>query len=135
MSTNALATFRANLVHALDQAQIPTTDHLPSVIGTTPAAILQHGAPYLELTDAQTYAEAEFRARLDVRLLADPTTDNADATHALDHLLVQAATALTRAGFDPLDFQEPEIFVSQGINYLSIRITVSEWFTIERTEQ
>lgn len=132
---NALAGFRANVTTALDAAGVRTTDHLPSVIGPTPAAILQHGSPYLELSDTQTWATIEVRARLAVRLLADPTTDNAAATTALDALVAQALPALIRSYGDAIEFGEPEIFVSQSTNYLSIVITVSEWFTIERNDQ
>src|SRR5690625_7257297 len=117
---NALAGFRANVAAALDAAGVRTTDHLPSVIGPTPAAILQHGSPYLELSDTQTWATIEVRARLAVRLLADPSTDNAAATTDLDPLLPQALPALLRSYGDAIALAEPDAFVQPSTPYLPI---------------
>lgn len=130
---NDLHAFRADVATALDGADIPTTDHLPSVIGGgAPGAVLLHGSPYLEFTDTQPMAGAlEVAAHLEVLLLADPNTDNQAETVELDDLLMRAAAALMP--WAPFEVRDPAIFISQNTNYLSVRIALTEMFTIERT--
>lgn len=123
---SALAGFRAEVTGHLDRAGLKVYDHLPSVI-RPPAAVLLHGDPYLEPGDGF----GEVKANLVVLMAAEPTTDNKVATDRLDALLWAAVEALTPF-YGPPTVGEPAILQNQDQNLLSARLTVSEFYTLER---
>lgn len=123
---NALTTWRAEVTAQLTAAGIRTTSFLPEVI-RGPGAVLLHGDPYIEPGD--TFGE--IKANLLVVVFADAVGSNETSTETLDGLLIAAVQAL-HADYGRLTVAEPAILQNQQQNFLSARLTVSEYFTLER---
>ena len=122
---SAILEFRTAVSNALKGASIDTYPFLPGVI-RPPAAVLLHGDPYVEPGDVF----GEVRVNL-VVLLAVTSGDNETATNDLDVLLMAAIEALA-PDYGPLNVNEPAILQNQEQNLLTARLTVTEYFTLER---